>query len=83
MMDKLIDLLISRLVLTIQQTQAALGPFPDVEGEWLKRVLGKTLKADMPVLIMGLGCALDDCVKQKSFDSLKKFYKDAEERGWT
>jgi len=60
------------LAMTLTNTVAKLGFIPDCEcGDKIKRIM----RAEDDASIIALGCILDDCVKEGSYDSLAKQLK--------
>lgn len=61
----------NKLAITLQNTISELGFVPDEIGEDLKKIIG----GNDEIAIMSLGCHLEDCIKDKSYDSLAKNIK--------
>lgn len=54
------------IAVTVQNTIAKLGFMPDDCGDKVKKIMA----SDDPIAVMALGCMLDDCIKENSYDSL-------------
>ena len=60
--------MMNMISITLQTTIAELGFLPDETGDKVKRIIAK----EDAILIMVLGCALDACRKEKSYQPLLK-----------
>lgn len=78
MNDQVIKNMKNAMAATVQYTIAEVGLIPEECSDLIKAVLQDPTK-DTPVTI-ALGCALQDCQKQKNYEPLKKFQKQVDER---
>lgn len=65
------DVITQMIAFTLQNCIAKLGPMPDECGDSVKEIAAQKYVLQ----IMALGCCLETCVSQNSYDSLKAFVK--------
>jgi hypothetical protein len=67
----------NRLAVTLSLVIAEIGPVPDNCGDLIRRILS----SHDEIILICLGCALEECLKHGNYDSLRKSLDEIPLRG--